>query len=188
MITKYNCLKTYFDVAVLMEIGIATRLVLLALTRSTWTPLHTLTFHFEHQAMGVLGDGRDLIAWLQAIFRLHWCTMDWDKLFVVKPHVERISIRLRGFSAELMLWGLLHSTDWFQKTGPILAQLPHVNSHTRQIFFSDCYRFFISSRFAENALCWFASQRNCIQVDSNAGFAVAIVPRGGAAGQDYHRR
>ena len=32
----------------------------------------------------------------------------------------RISIKLRGFSAELMLWGL-HSTDWFQKTGPILA-------------------------------------------------------------------
>ena len=62
-----------------MEIGIATSRVLLALARSTWTSLHTLTFDFEHQAMWamwVMGDGRDLIAWLQAIFRLHLCTMD----------------------------------------------------------------------------------------------------------------
>ena len=55
--------------------------------------------------------------------------------------MKRISIRLRRFSAELMLWGL-HSTDWFLKTGPILAHFL-MSTPTCQIFLSSC--------------CWFSS-------------------------------
>ena len=71
----------------------------------------------------------------------------------------------------------LHSTDWFQKTGPILAtsscQLPQAKSSLEIATV-----FHLHSVFAENALCLFATQRNCVQVDANAGFVVAIVPRG----------
>ena len=85
-----------------------------------------------------------------------------------------------------MLWGLhllsyLHPADWFQKTGPILAQLPRDNSsHECQIFFRPCYSFSSAA-----ILMKMLSEK---LHSKNAKADIALATQGGdwSTGRDYY--
>ena len=84
----------------------------------------------------------------------------------------------------------LHSADWFQKTGPILAtsscQLPHAKSSFEvETVFSPA-AVLLKMLFVDLLL-----RDNTFKLIQTPRFAVAIVPGGymrRAAGLDYHRR